>query len=629
MLAALVPHQSVIIHGVCNSLAVGSWGGLRYRSLHWRRKELYSTRWAGNSLVLTAGSACCPRSDSGTMKSLSLEAEAALTLPSRGLCFAQHLLHVLQAQYKVACQDLLQAAATAPMHGMAPAGQGREQLLQQLPGSWSRPESWQDSGHSSLLMPHPCLGFPVLALPLPCTLLTLFTILPLSHASCGLRQESQGCADRGGCSAGAITALRRCLLQVPEVAVSMQTAELVQSWQELLTRLVTTVRDITSLLLGALQSQQGPGADEQGECVPMGAESSLGTSDSSITVIPGPGALRLTGDCRSSQGPAASPSHCPTQPCSDLDFPFAAAAPSFAEMGNAIGSLIMLGKGRGQEEEEGDSILLSEEHSLILTCCWVSVKVRTPLHGTGRGAAQHGTWHPSSPPLLLFHFPLGHSFLGMNMGEFLCLPQCSYTCPHRLPGRMQLPGYPKAGPSLPALTEPSFSLIVPCCGRARLPGLQPCCHPAQLLLLPASLADLSVFSQEIGLLLGGLAELLLSPALPAELGPFLPLPTLQTATRVFQEILLRCRHWVRVYLSPWASLQPCPCPGILGWRGGKCSGAGSPLGQEVGMAGDPVAGIPVPDPITSLHHHVFSFALHKEFSGVTGGWCVQPLGCLS
>ncbi|XP_053815843.1 thyroid adenoma-associated protein homolog [Vidua chalybeata] len=217
------------------------------------------------------------KSDSGTMKSLSLEAEAALTLSSRGLCFTQHLLHMLQAQYKVACQDLLRAAATAPMHG-------------------------------------------------------------------------------------AIAALRRCLLQVPEVAVSMQAAELVQSWQELLTCLVTTVRDITSLLLGALQSQQGPGADEQ------------------------------------------------------------AAAPSFAEMGNAIGSLIMLGKAQGQEEEEGDSVLLSEEHNLILTCCWVSVK-------------------------------------------------------------------------------------------------------------------------EIGLLLGGLAELLLSPALPAELGPLLPLPTLQMATRVFQEILLRCRHW--------------------------------------------------------------------------------------
>ncbi|KAM9219236.1 tRNA (32-2'-O)-methyltransferase regulator THADA-like [Leptosomus discolor] len=216
------------------------------------------------------------KSDSSTMKSLALEAEAAPTLPNRGLCFAQHLLHVLQAQYAAACQDLLQAAATAPMHG-------------------------------------------------------------------------------------AIAALRRCLLQVPEVAASMRAAELAQSWQELLTRLVTTARDITSFLLGALQSQQGPGADEQ------------------------------------------------------------AAAPSFADMGNAIGSLIMLGKGQGQEEEV-DSILLSEEHSLILTCCWVSVK-------------------------------------------------------------------------------------------------------------------------EIGLLLGGLAELLLAPALPAGSRPLLPLPTLQMAARVFQEILLRCRHW--------------------------------------------------------------------------------------
>ncbi|KAM6111838.1 tRNA (32-2'-O)-methyltransferase regulator THADA-like [Pterocles gutturalis] len=217
------------------------------------------------------------KSDDSTMKSLALEAEAAPTLPNRGLCFAQHLLHVLQAQYAAACRDLLQAAATAPMHG-------------------------------------------------------------------------------------AIAALRRCLLQVPEVAASMRAAELVQSWQELLTRLVTTARDITSFLLGALQSQHSPGTKEQ------------------------------------------------------------AAAPSFADMGNAIGSLIMLGKGQGQEEEEEDSVLLSEEHSLILTCCWVSVK-------------------------------------------------------------------------------------------------------------------------EIGLLLGGLAELLLAPTLPAGAGSLLPLPTLQTAARVFQEILLRCRHW--------------------------------------------------------------------------------------
>ncbi|XP_054029210.1 thyroid adenoma-associated protein homolog [Dryobates pubescens] len=218
------------------------------------------------------------KADSSTMKSLALEAAAAPALPSQGLCFAQHLLHMLQAQYSVARQDLLRAAATAPMHG-------------------------------------------------------------------------------------AITALRRCLLQVPKVATSMRAAELAESWQELLTGLVTTVRDITSFLLGALQSQQGPGTAEQ------------------------------------------------------------AAAPSFADMGNAIGSLIMLGKGRGQEEEEEeDSVLLSEEHSLILTCCWVSVK-------------------------------------------------------------------------------------------------------------------------EIGLLLGGLAEVLLAQPVAAGSGPLLPLPTLQVATKVFQEILLRCRHW--------------------------------------------------------------------------------------
>lgn len=104
------------------------------------------------------------------MKSLALEAEAALTLPNRGLCFAQHLLHVLQAQYAVACQDLLQAAATAPMHGTAPAWQNSKRLLQQVssPGIWSRQGLYkQDWGHESVLMPRPCLSFPVLLLHLP------------------------------------------------------------------------------------------------------------------------------------------------------------------------------------------------------------------------------------------------------------------------------------------------------------------------------------------------------------------------------------------------------------------------------------------------------------------------------
>ncbi|XP_041793146.1 thyroid adenoma-associated protein homolog isoform X2 [Chelmon rostratus] len=47
------------------------------------------------------------------------------------------------------------------------------------------------------------------------------------------------------------------------------------------------------------------------------------------------------------------------------------APPSFCDMGNAISSLIAEASGGGEEEE---GVLLSEEHSLVLTCCWVSLK---------------------------------------------------------------------------------------------------------------------------------------------------------------------------------------------------------------------------------------------------------------
>uniref|UniRef100_A0A8D3AWE0 Si:ch211-225b11.4 n=1 Tax=Scophthalmus maximus TaxID=52904 RepID=A0A8D3AWE0_SCOMX len=46
------------------------------------------------------------------------------------------------------------------------------------------------------------------------------------------------------------------------------------------------------------------------------------------------------------------------------------APPSFCDMGNAISSLI--GQTSGEDGEE--CVLLSEEHSLVLTCCWVSLK---------------------------------------------------------------------------------------------------------------------------------------------------------------------------------------------------------------------------------------------------------------
>lgn len=52
-------------------------------------------------------------------------------------------------------------------------------------------------------------------------------------------------------------------------------------------------------------------------------------------------------------------------------------------MGNAINSLIAQATSGGREgeaeEEEEDCILLSEEHGLLLTCCWVSLKVPRPL----------------------------------------------------------------------------------------------------------------------------------------------------------------------------------------------------------------------------------------------------------
>ncbi|KAJ8379392.1 hypothetical protein SKAU_G00001700 [Synaphobranchus kaupii] len=51
------------------------------------------------------------------------------------------------------------------------------------------------------------------------------------------------------------------------------------------------------------------------------------------------------------------------------------APPSFCDMGNAIRSVITQGGGPGVEDGEGeDCVLLSEEHSLILTSCWVSLK---------------------------------------------------------------------------------------------------------------------------------------------------------------------------------------------------------------------------------------------------------------
>uniref|UniRef100_A0A3Q1FE64 Si:ch211-225b11.4 n=1 Tax=Acanthochromis polyacanthus TaxID=80966 RepID=A0A3Q1FE64_9TELE len=49
------------------------------------------------------------------------------------------------------------------------------------------------------------------------------------------------------------------------------------------------------------------------------------------------------------------------------------APPSFCDMGNAISSLIAQASSGGQADGD-ECVLLSEEHSLVLTCCWVSLK---------------------------------------------------------------------------------------------------------------------------------------------------------------------------------------------------------------------------------------------------------------
>ncbi|XP_041095981.1 thyroid adenoma-associated protein homolog [Polyodon spathula] len=110
---------------------------------------------------------------------------------------------------------------------------------------------------------------------------------------------------------GVITALQKYLVEVPDALISIQKAT--TNGQGILSRLVETVRKISLFLLGVLYGNQSNSAEEQ------------------------------------------------------------EAPPSFADMGNAIQSLITQGRGL-EQQDGGDAVLLSEEHSLILTCCWVSVK---------------------------------------------------------------------------------------------------------------------------------------------------------------------------------------------------------------------------------------------------------------
>eukprot|EP00079_Xenopus_tropicalis_P031944 XP_017945715.1 PREDICTED: thyroid adenoma-associated protein homolog [Xenopus tropicalis] len=109
---------------------------------------------------------------------------------------------------------------------------------------------------------------------------------------------------------GVLSALRVSLLDVPSVKKSLSDPDLADRWLCLFEDLVSSLKDITSFILSVLYGTHGEEGSE-------------------------------------------------------------AAAPSFADMGKAVSALIA--QGQGLDEVRGD-VFLSEEHSLIMTCCWVSLK---------------------------------------------------------------------------------------------------------------------------------------------------------------------------------------------------------------------------------------------------------------
>ncbi|XP_075424628.1 tRNA (32-2'-O)-methyltransferase regulator THADA-like isoform X3 [Ascaphus truei] len=135
---------------------------------------------------------------------------------------------------------------------------------------------------------------------------------------------------------GVLRALRVCLLEVPAVSLSISRADLTPRWSRLLQDLVSSLREMASFILSVLYGTQG-------------AE------------------------------------------------PPVAPAPSLADMGMAVGALIA--QGRGLEEAQG-AVLLSEEHSLIMTCCWVSLKEIGELLGPLVEKLMSVRLPPGAAPLL-------------------------------------------------------------------------------------------------------------------------------------------------------------------------------------------------------------------------------------
>ncbi|XP_067911571.1 tRNA (32-2'-O)-methyltransferase regulator THADA isoform X2 [Heterodontus francisci] len=112
---------------------------------------------------------------------------------------------------------------------------------------------------------------------------------------------------------GLIMGLRKCLTEVPETRSSLCQEPLTPRWTRFISQLVDTLSNISSFLLDILSGVQ-----------------------------------RFC-----SQGQDA--------------------APSLADTGIAIKAVLAVGKGLEQDTGE-DSVLLSEDHKLILTCCWVTLR---------------------------------------------------------------------------------------------------------------------------------------------------------------------------------------------------------------------------------------------------------------
>lgn len=137
---------------------------------------------------------------------------------------------------------------------------------------------------------------------------------------------------------GVLSALQRCLLEAPSGVCDILD-------HSLTTEVLGLLEKISLLLLGVLYGDQDACATEKGKKQYRFGDELHDISD--LFMRPHRKLLSSVSD----------------------------APPSFCDMGNAISSLIAQASGGSQGDGE-ECVLLSEEHSLVLTCCWVSLKVK-------------------------------------------------------------------------------------------------------------------------------------------------------------------------------------------------------------------------------------------------------------